>query len=204
MESRETPAAFARRLGVNKSTVCRAIQSGRLILVDGLLEVASSMHRWKNTKTGQRPDVAARHAANRRAGNPEATPKDIAPPAAAEAAELPLTTPDDGADSGPPSLATHTQELLAAQNAMARLSIQLRTHKRYPLESISREAQALGATLRSALERLVDQTAPRLAVQHDPDARRATLAGEVARLQRLLRREMPRALRRLRSEGKNA
>lgn len=204
MESRETPAAFARRLGVNKSTVCRAIQSGRLILVDGLLEVASSLHRWKNTKTGQRPDVAARHAANRRLANPEATPEAVAPPAAAEAAESPSPPPDDGADSGPPSLATHTQELLAAQNAMARLSIQLRTHKRYPLESISREAQALGATLRSALERLVDQTAPRLAVQHDPDARRATLAGEVARLQRLLRREMPRALRRLRSEGKNA
>ena len=201
MESRETPAAFARRLGVNKSTVCRAIQSGRLILVDGLLDVASSLHRWKNTKTGQRPDVAARHAADRRSANPAATPEEIAPPAPAE--ESPLTMPDDGADSGPPSLATHTQELLAAQNAMARLSIQLRTHKRYPLESISREAQALGATLRSALERLVDQTAPRLAVQQDPDTRRATLAGEVARLRRLLRQEMPRALRRLRSEGKS-
>ena len=76
--------------------------------------------------------------------------------------------PDDGADSGPPSLATHTQELLAAQNAMARLSIQLRTHKRYPLESISREAQSPRRHAAQRLERLVDQTAPRLAVQQDP------------------------------------
>lgn len=200
MERRETPAAFARRLGVNKSTISRAIRTGRLILEDGLLDIDSSLQRWKNTKTGQRPDVAARHAANRLEANPKHISAEIAPPTPAESSH-PL--PDAAAGSGPPSLATYTQELLSAQNALARLLIQLRTHKRYPLESIQREAQALGATFRGALERLVDQTAPRLAVQTDPNTRRATLDGEVARLRRLLRKEMPRALRRLRSEGKS-
>ena len=76
-------------------------------------------------------------------------------------------------------LADYTQALLASQNALARLSIQLRTHKRYPADAIHDEAQALGATLRGALERLVDQTAPRLAVQRDPEILEMLVRGGV-------------------------
>jgi hypothetical protein len=108
------------------------------------------------------------------------------------------------AAAGAPRLADYTQAMLASQNALARLSIQIRTHKRYPADAIHDEAQALGATLRGALERLVDQTAPRLAVQRDQAARRAILVEQVKALGRTLRREMPRALRRLRLAGKKA
>lgn len=223
---RETPAAFARRLGVHKSTISRAIAAGRLHLDGGFLDVDASLRLWQATKPGLRPDVLARHAAKRGQAIPEAHPAAATPRSAparlgdnAEAAEcagadvgdaddlseIPAdaateTTP--AAADGAPRLADYTQSLLAAQNALARLSIQLRTHKRYPADAMHDEAQALGATLRGALERLVDQTAPRLAVQSDPGARRALLEEQVKALGRTLRREMPRALRRLRLAGK--
>ena len=223
---RETPAAFARRLGVHKSTISRAIAAGRLHLDGGFLDVDTSLRLWQATKPGLRPDVLARHAAKRGQAIPEAHPAAATPRSAparlgdnAEAAEyagddagdaddlseIPAdaateTTP--AAADGAPRLADYTQSLLASQNALARLSIQLRTHKRYPADAMQAEAQALGATLRGALERLVDQTAPRLAVQSDPGARRALLEEQVKALGRTLRREMPRALRRLRLAGK--
>ena len=218
----ETPAAFARRLGVHKSTISRAISAGRLVLDGGFLDVDASLRLWQATKPGLRPDVLARHAAKRSpampgamlpAPAPRSAPEDAA---AAEAADDDAATDldrllggdEDGesaqpaAAAGAPRLADYTQALLASQNALARLSIQLRTHKRYPADAIYDEAQALGATLRGALERLVDQTAPRLAVQRDPAARRALLVEQVKALGRTLRREMPRALRRLRLAGK--
>ena len=218
----ETPAAFARRLGVHKSTISRAISAGRLVLDDGFLDVDASLRLWQATKPGLRPDVLARHAAKRSPAIPGALPAAPAPrsapecsaaaeaedDAAATALDRLLGGDEDGesaqpaAADGSPRLADYTQALLASQNALARLSIQLRTHKRYPAGAIHDEAQALGATLRGALERLVDQTAPRLAVQRDPAARRALLVEQVKALGRTLRREMPRALRRLRLAGK--
>ncbi len=223
---RETPAAFARRLGVHKSTISRAIAAGRLHLDGGFLDVDSSLRLWQATKPGLRPDVLARHAAKRGQAIPEAYPSSVTPRSAparlgdnAEAAEYAVADVGDADDlselpadaatettpaaaDGAPRLADYTQSLLASQNALARLSIQLRTHKRYPADALHDEAQALGATLRGALERLVDQTAPRLAVQSDPAARRALLDEQVNALGRTLRREMPRALRRLRLAGK--
>lgn len=220
---RETPAAFARRLGVHKSTISRAISAGRLVLDGGLLDVDASLRLWQATKPGLRPDVLARHAAKRSPAMPEAIPAAAAPRSALETASAAAEDDDAATDldrhlggdedgegstpaaaAGSPRLADYTQALLASQNAMARLSIQLRTHKRYPADAIHDEAQALGATLRGALERLVDQTAPRLAVQRDPAARRALLVEQVKALGRTLRREMPRALRRLRLAGKKS
>ena len=218
---RETPAAFARRLGVHKSTISRAIAAGRLVLDGGFLDVDASLRLWQATKPGLRPDVLARHAAKRSPAIPEAIPAAAAPRSAPETASDAQDDGDAGTDpdrlldgdedgefsppaaaAGSPRLADYTQSLLASQNALARLSIQLRTHKRYPADAMQAEAQALGATLRGALERLVDQTAPRLAVQSDPGARRALLEEQVKALGRTLRREMPRALRRLRLAGK--
>ena len=205
---------------MHKSTISRAIAAGRLHLDGGFLDVGASLRLWESTKPGLRPDVQARHAAKRtpamaEAGPACATPRgvpqrhgeDVEPVADDDrdvVAGLP-ELPADGADAaaaGAPRLADYTQALLASQNALARLVIQLRTHKRYPADAIHDEAQSLGATLRGALERLVDQTAPRLAVQADPAARRALLDEQVRALGRTLRREMPRALRRLRLAGK--
>ncbi len=228
----ETPAAFARRLGVHKSTICRAIKAGRLIVAGGMLDVADSLQRWEDTKPGTRPDVLARHAAKRVPPIPWQPCADQSPQIAAQ---LPAKTASQPAENtsvglgglndendteiveegateesttgagqagGGPGIAHYAQALLSAQNAMARLSIQMRSHCRYRLEDIDREARSLGSTLRGALERLVDQTAPRMAVMDTGEQRRELLFAESIALRRMIRRELPRALRRLRAPAK--
>jgi len=177
----ESQSSFARRLGLSKSTVCKAVAIGRLVLTDGKLDVADNLRRWNSSKTGTRPDVLARHAAGRK---------------------NPTEDSEDQTEQQSGTVAEYTQQLLAAQNALARLAIDLRTHRIYPLAAIEREAQALGSTLRGALERLVDQTAPRLAVCSDDAQRAAVLEGEIHMIRQTMRREMPRAMRRLRQTDK--
>jgi hypothetical protein len=71
----EKKADFARRLGINKSTITRAAQAGRIVLTaDGLVEVEASLKLWHDTK-GTRDDVAARHAHDRGAEVPAAQPE---------------------------------------------------------------------------------------------------------------------------------
>lgn len=192
---RERPAAFARRLGIHKSSVTRAIAAGRLILgEDGLLDVDDNLQRWASTRSGTRPDVAARHEAKRQASG-RAEP--VAPVIAAAKPSV---------DSEPFSGETGTRPYwearrLTAQNNLVKLGMALRAHRCYPREDIRREALTIGATLRASLERLVDQTAPRLAIMSEPSARLALLREETARLRAILNAEFPRALRRLRTRA---
>lgn len=198
---KETRAAFARRLGVEKSTITRAVQAGRLVIdADGLLDVDDSLRRWKSTQAG-RTDVAARHAARRG----RAIPEDIGPadrpaalPRAPSAPEIPA---DLDLGEGADSRAGWKAQILAYENAAIRLEIALRQGKRYPLADVEREAQSLGAMLRAGFERLIDQTAPRLAVATDRAERRRLIDAELRTLRSLVRSEMPRALRRMRASG---
>lgn len=63
----ESQAAFARRMEshlgrtVNRSTVSRWADAGRLVMVDGKVDVEASLAQLGGT-TGGRPDVADRHA----------------------------------------------------------------------------------------------------------------------------------------------
>ena len=181
----ETPAAFARRLGVHKSTVCRAIKAGRLIVSSGMLDVADSLQRWEKTKPGTRPDVLARHAAKRSAGIPTQPGAQNAPQIAAQTVsrnasqhdalpagrkdELdahiedendPAASPADaGQASDGPGLAHYAQALLAAQNAMARLAIQMRSHRRYRMD---RKFTALLRHTRRRIDREIEHDFPNL------------------------------------------
>src|SRR5574338_705107 len=137
----ESRAAFARRLGVARSTVTRAAQDGRLVLVGEEIDVEASLARYKA--------MALRY-----------------------------------------------------ENQAIKLQMAMNRGRRHRLAAVKREALALGATLRSAIERLIDQTAPRLAVLPAAE-RQALLAAEIAPLRRLLRGEFPRALRRIRQESRS-
>lgn len=221
-EMRETPASFARRLGVHKATVTRAIQSGRLTRGDdGLLDVDDSLRSWEATKAGTRPDVAARHQRARSPASATANhaqaraPQNAssAPPQAPQATPAAAHDPAEGQEQvhdhadQPAPMPGRQQHYAAirigAQNNLIKLGIALRTHRRYPLASIRAEALALGGVLRASLDRLVDQTAPRLALLTTTEQRQALLAAEANSLRRALRRELPRALRRLRDTGKD-
>lgn len=199
---RENLAAFARRLGVNRSTVTRAAQSGRLVLdADGRVCVVASLARWHATRGG-RDDVAARHAAARGFG----VAADVAGVA------TPATTGETGPRSGdqgegegetpaPGSRAFWEAEKVRWQNAELLLAMDLESGVRIPRASMEREARGLGATLRATAERLIDQTAPRLAAAGSDADRRRLLVAELSAARRMLQREFGAAARRLRPDG---
>lgn len=184
----ETQAQFARRLGVNRSTINRHIAAGRVVVVGKRIDVEPSLARLAQV-TGTRPDVAARHAAAR---TPEALPPQ---PQAPSPAHEPL---DDNTDGASFDRARYKAAAMQFENSQIKLEMALRRGVRLPLADVKREAAALGAVLRAALERLVDQTAPRLAVMTATPARAALIHAELRQVRRTLRGEFPRALRRLR------
>lgn len=191
----ETQAAFSRRVGVSANTICQAVKTGRLILSDGKLHIADSLRRWEATKPGTRPDVSARHAANRAAAIPS-------PPAATTTPRNAITAVSDSADDDGPGIADYRKlELIAAINA-AKLEIALRTGERFPLADIGSHAGALGATLRASLERLVDTTAARLTLATTNESRVALIKAETTSLRRLMTKQFVRSIRAFRESAK--
>lgn len=184
-------AAFARWLGVNKSTVTRARRAGRLVMTpEGLVDFEASAARWHETK-GARADVAARHAANRGAEVPKGQPAQKNAPAAPE-----TPAPIDGTGrAGPQALR------MRYENDLMKVEMALRRALRYDLAAVKREALGLGAMLRAGIERVIDQTAPRLAAAANDLERRRILEKETRRLRWVMKRELPRALRRMREAG---
>jgi hypothetical protein len=186
----ETPSEFARRLGVNKSTVCRAIQEGRLLASGGKLDVADNLRRWEATKPGTRADVAARHAAKRVKAIP------LVPGA--------KTTPQNAitAVEEVPGIADYRKAELMAAISTAKLEIALRTGERFPVADIGSHAGALGATLRASLERLVDTTAARLTLATTNESRVDLIRAETASIKRLMTKQFVRSIRALRESAK--
>ena len=192
----EAKAQFAARLGVNKSTVTRWQQAGRLVMAeDGHVRVEESIERLRNTQGG-RLDVAARHAEARPSGAlPLGGDSDTAGDRHQGGDdENAATSPQGGADEG---RARYKAILLHTETQQIKLEMALERGLRFRLEDAEREARAIAAGLRGALERLVDLSAPRLAITSDPAERRRILTKEIAALRRETKREFPRAMRRL-------
>lgn len=192
----ETLAAFARRLDVARSTVTRAAQAGRLVLdAQGLVLIQASLTAWHASRGG-REDVAQRHAKARGRAIPlpaaqTAPSAPMSPPASASAGEGEQPQAED------PGRATFKAQLLGWQNKTLRVELDRLSGRRLEREATLREASGLGATLRAAVERLIDQTAPRLAVATGAAERARLLGNEIKGVRRMLKAEYPRALRRL-------
>jgi hypothetical protein len=183
----ETQAEFARRLGVNRSTINRALAAGRLVKSDnGQILVEPSLKLWQQTQ-GHRTDMAEKHAEKRGQTVSVAPQRENVAP--------------DIAEGGESNRTRYKALLLHFENQSIKLEIALRRHARYPLEQIRHEATGLGAMLRASIERVIDQTAPRLAVASSKEERRRLLASELATLRRHLKAEFPAALRRMRKAG---
>jgi hypothetical protein len=192
----ESPSAFARRLGVNRSTVTRAIQEGRLLAPGGMLDIEDNLRRWESTKSGTRSDVAARHAAQRASAIPSPPGATKTPQNAKETADE-----DEPEEDGPGIAHYRKLELIAAIDT-AKLQISLRTGERFPVQEIGNHASALGATLRASLERLVDTTAARLTLATTHATRVDLLRTEAASIRRLMTKQLVRSIRALREGGK--
>lgn len=194
----ETRAKFAARLGVARSTVTRAIQAGRLVMHEsGDVLVGPSLKRWHETKGG-RADVEARHAQNRGSSIPREVEGENNATAARKSRNEPATT--EPVESG--SRASYKAAALKYENDAIKLEIALRRGHRYPLTTIRHEALGIGGTLRASIERLIDQTAPRLAVLADPSAQLQLLRAESRRIARIIKHEFPRAMRRMQRDAK--
>jgi len=191
----ESQSAFARRIGVSAVTIYKAVKTGRLILSDGKLHIADSLRRWESTKPGTRPDVSARHAANRAAAIPS-------PPAATKPQQTAIADVSDSAEDDGPGIAHYRKvELIAAINT-AKLEIALRTGERFPVADIGSHAGALGATLRASLERLVDTTAARMTLATTNAARVELIKAETKSIRRLMTKQFVRSIRALRESAK--
>ena len=202
----ESKAAFARRLGVNKSTITRAAEAGRIVLTQrGQVEVEKSLERWHATK-GARSDVSARHAEKRGADIPEAGHGQENAPKGRKTAGADAGAADSlpGVEQPGGTRARYKLAALHYENQSLKLEMALRRGLRYPLALVKQEAGGIGATVRAAIERIIDQTAPRLAVMRDDIERRRLIDAEVRRVRWMLKRELPRALRRMRAAGGKA
>jgi len=96
------------------------------------------------------------------------------------------------------------QALMHYENSIIKLEMALRRGMRYEKAAARREATSLGALLRAGIERVIDQTAPRLAAAHGHGGeleRRRILEKEIKRLRWIIKRELPRSLRRMKEQG---
>ena len=175
----ESKSQFAKRINRAPSYITELISHGRIVLNGRRVDVEASLDLLAQTASGANPAVAARHEAARKG---EAKPRKKR--VTAEVAEG--------------SRASYERLTQSVKNKHKELSFDLVLGNRFILGDVRREALALGNTLRATVERLIDQTAPRLSVMQDKNLRMRLLQDEITALKRVIKAEFPRSMRRLR------
>lgn len=195
--SRESKAAFARRLGIDPAHVTRMAQAGRLVVVDGQVEVEASLARMEATKDPNRDDVRQRHAQARDAKRLEgiggvkggAVAGVIVAREGEESGAVEKAAPrgDSGgegeAESGPVIQAAEVfrkarTAKMHFESRRAVIRVARLQGRLADMAAIRKCAGNDGASLRSLLENLPDQAAPRLAPVRDV-AKVAAIWGEL-------------------------
>jgi hypothetical protein len=187
-----TQADFARQIGYAKSRVTQLKQAGRIVMAAGgrLVDVEASLKRMAETADPGRMDVTERHAANRASAG-----KATAPSVGAPRAQVPPADADLGME--PTGRAKAKAALMHYENGLIKLEMALRRGLRFERAAVQREAAGLGAMVRAGIERVIDQCAPRLAAAQNELDRRVIIDKELKRLRWMIKRELPRALRRM-------
>lgn len=219
---------LARALGVNRSTITKAAQAGRLVLAGEdprFFDQEASLARYQATKGG-RLDRQDYHAARRSPGplagatrpqdgamSPEPDPTSHPDPAAPlRPATRPVRRPPDALDDAGPRLPTASGQdrtalqaaRLAAENAITKMDLGLLKGTRLLLADVGRESQGLGARLFDHLHRVVDQFAARLAAAPDDAERARLLHRELHQVGRAFDRGGVDSLRRLKAGGRSS
>lgn len=149
-----TQAEFARHVNYDKAYVSRLKQAGRLVMVEGKVDVEASLALIEQTKGG-REDVAERHAEERQSTTPRA------PDAQGEKVTMSLQA------------SRAVKENYLAR--MAKLNFERESGKLVESDEVRHFAADIGATFRGALEVLPDRLASELAPIADADEVRAVL-----------------------------
>lgn len=180
----ESKSQFAKRINRAPSYITELIGHGRIVFDESgkKVNVEASLVKLEQTASGANPAVAARHEAARNSEKPARKKRKVA-----EVQEN--------------SRQFYEQTLQQIKNNNKKLDFDLVLNKRFSLQDVRREAQSLGNTMRASLERLVDQTAPRIAVVQDEKQRAVILQDEIKKLGIVIKAEFPRAMRRLKKKG---
>jgi hypothetical protein len=199
--SRESKSEFARRLGVAPSYVTKLAQEGRIVVVDGQVEAEASLARMEATKDPNRDDVRQRHAKARDAkrlaegsgpaGGPVAGGIAAREGSASGAGEKTAGRADsdgregdgDGAEAGPVIQAAEVfrkarTAKMHFESRRAVIRVARLQDRLADMAAIRKCAGNDGASLRSLLENLPDQAAPRLAPVRDT-TKAAAIVGEL-------------------------
>jgi hypothetical protein len=163
----ETKVQFAKRLGVNKSTVTRYGQAGRLVLApNGKVKVEESLSLINATK-GHRIDVSEKHS------------------------QLPSQIPENGSETILDDDMSATVALVGMDRATLKAQTLTYGNKMLELEAAKVDGSVLdkddflkqvglsGRSFRVGMERLIDNLAPVLVNVHGYEARLATIGGAV-------------------------
>lgn len=154
-----TRAEFARRMGVNKSTVTRWAEKGQIVLAGKGVDADASWQRLQDTG-GARPDVADRHAAERgsKVGSGDTAPAQPSAPAAQQA--------EDRVGNSYQA-ARAVKEKYAALGA--KLDYERAVGNLIPKEDVDLALRSFAASVRAKLDVVADQIAPLVAPVSDLD-----------------------------------
>ncbi len=163
----ETKAQFAKRLGVNKSTVTRYHQMGRLVLApNGKVKIEESLALVTATK-GHRSDVSEKH------GQTHSTDSYNAAESVTDD-DMSATVEVVGADR-----ARYKQAALMFGNNMLKIEMGLASGALANKSDVTGSASKGGRSYRIGIERLIDNLAPVLVNVHGIDNRMAAIAAAV-------------------------
>lgn len=178
-----TKSAFAKHQGWSPSYVTKLIAQERLVLDESCkVIVEASLEKLKAT-AGARGDVAARNAAERKGKNGKQ--QDLAQ------LNIPLDELPEGGRAKYKAMTMHYQ------NSLQKLNMALMRGLRFDHRAVRDEALGIGNTLRAAIERLIDTTAPRLAIAKTRDERGRILQAEIIAMRKVIKNTFPRAIIRL-------
>lgn len=213
------------------STVTRMAQDGKIILVGhgkyAKVDVAASIARMESLGVGKlRADVSARHSAenaikaaqtslgisnqgeqqkNATRASKNATTNTQTNTQTETQTETPSADNQedlDGIAAEGGSKAKYKAAALHYENQQIKLGMALARAIRFIRHDVRDEAHSLGNNLRAALERLTDQTAPRLAIQNASADRARLIRQEIQKIKRALDQESAQSLRRLRRNAR--
>lgn len=164
----ETKAQFAKRLGVNKSTVTRYDQAGRLVLApNGKVKVEESLALIASTK-GARGDVSAKY------GQVHGSVAQNATESVADD-DMSATVEMVGFDR-----TTLKAQILTYDNKVLELKAAKAAGSMLDKEDFLKQVGQAGKAFRVGMERLIDNLAPVLVNVHGTDARMAAIGSAVS------------------------
>ena len=163
----ETKAQFAKRLGVNKSTVTRYGQAGRLVLApNGKVKVEESL-RLINATKGHRIDVSQLHGQNHQGLQNDAT--------GVADDDMGATVETVGMDR-----AALKAQTLTYGNKMLELEAAKVEGTILDKEDFLKQVGLNGRSFRVGMERLIDNLAPVLVNVHGTEARLENISRAVS------------------------